>query len=30
MLNILKKKTYERVGFKIDDLGSAVQLGKSI
>ena len=30
MLNILKKKTFERVGFKINNLGSAIQLSNII
>ena len=30
MLNILKKKTFERVGFKINNLGSAMQLSNKI
>lgn len=30
MLNILKKKTFERVGFKIKNLGSAIQLSNII
>ena len=30
MLNILKKKTFERVGFKINNLGSAMQLSNII
>lgn len=30
MLNILKKKTVERVGFKINNLGSAIQLSNII
>ena len=30
MLNILKKKTFERVGFKINNLGSAIQLSNKI
>jgi len=30
MLNILKKKTFERLGFKINNLGSAIQLSNII
>ena len=30
MINILKKKTFERVGYKINNLGSAIQLSNII